>query len=253
MPPQSRNAAQSSCRAPEDQKMALSRPQKTKSTEPSVSQRSVGSANNSVAAPSSVYLAGSPLTRDLSDLSGSYVNGSVSRSPKNAAVPAHIFDPNSFKGPWRHAYVLSQPPPPVPINAPSKDNKSDSMDLIFMSQNDGVEIVDQLDKGGIVFSAAVPQVRHNRVPIVILLMDTARKIYELMQLWVDKSEDSVRDVVHTLQQAIPESWKQDYDGLFQMRGNKFSQLIHILRLEKYDVQPREIWIAKPWSMTAKVT
>ena len=84
-------------------------------------------------------------------------------------------------------------------------------------------------------------------------MDGGKHSYELMQIWVDRSTDSVRDVVQSLQQSIPEKWKQDYDGIFQVRGNRFTQLIHILGLGKYDVQPNELLIAKPWSMTAKVT
>jgi hypothetical protein len=48
-------------------------------------------------------------------------------------------------------------------------------------------------------------------------------------------------------------WKQNYDGLVQVRGTHFTQLINIIRVGKYDIQPHEILIAKPWGMTAKMT
>jgi hypothetical protein len=38
-----------------------------------------------------------------------------------------------------------------------------------------------------------------------------------------------------------------------VRGHRFTQLINIIRLVKYDVQPHEVLVAKPWGMTAKVT
>ena len=84
-------------------------------------------------------------------------------------------------------------------------------------------------------------------------MHPSQKTYEIMQLWADRSTDSVRDVVNTMHQSIPMKWKQAYDGIFQMRGNKLTQLIHILSLEKYEIQPHEILVAKPWSMPSNVT
>ena len=95
--------------------------------------------------------------------------------------------------------------------------------------------------------------KHNRVPLMILLMDPPKQSYELMQIWVDYEMDSVRDLVQILQHKLPFKWKQAYDGLFQVRGNRFTQLIHIIRLARYDMQPYEILIAKPWSMAAKTT
>jgi hypothetical protein len=76
-----------------------------------------------------------------------------------------------------------------------------------------------------------------------------------MQIWVDVEVDTVRDVLHSIQHSLydKEEWRQDYDGLFQVRNNHFSQLIHILNLSKYGVQPHELWVAKPWSMSAKTT
>lgn len=99
---------------------------------------------------------------------------------------------------------------------------------------------------------------HVRIPLVILLMDPNRKVYELLQMWIDNKNDTVRSIVHTIQKTISLtmselSWRQDYDGVFQVRNNHFSQLIHVLTASKYDVQPYELWVAKPWSMSAKAT
>jgi hypothetical protein len=79
------------------------------------------------------------------------------------------------------------------------------------------------------------------------------KLYELAQLWVDQVEDSVRDVLHAIQQQLRDkpNWKTDYDGVFQVRNHSYSQLIHILDVRRYDAQPYELWVAKPWSMSAK--
>jgi hypothetical protein len=237
MPPQSRSVSPASIRTPENDIRRPYKPQKTQS----------GVSNRSGNAPSSVYLASAPLTRDLSDLSGSYANGNAPIGAKGLSVPGHIYDQASFKGPWQHSYVLSATAPTVAANMDSKT--ADAM--IFVENND-IEVVELLEKSG---ENGIPLFadQNHRIPVVLVLMNPDKKGYELMQLWVDKSMDSVRDVVHTLQQKIPDPWKTAYDGVFQMRGNKFSQLIHILKLEKYDVRPHEIWIAKPWSMTSKMT
>ena len=213
------------------------------------SQKSTGSANNSSAAPNSVYLAGScNLSRDLSDLSGSYANG-TNRSREG--VPRHIYDHQaSFKGPWRQAYTLSQVPPNQKENWAFKKDAT-----ILVSQNDVVEIVDNpiLKEEGVAAAAATWPNGHSRIPVLFLLIDPPTHSYELMQVWVDRSTDSISDLVSCMRQSIPGKWKQSYDGLFQVRGLRFTQLIHILRLLKYDVQPHEILIAKPRTMTAKVT
>jgi hypothetical protein len=226
-----------------------------------IDNKSAGSA--SVAAPSSVYLAGPPLSRELSDLSGSYVNGSSSRRGGSSNVPAQIFDQAFFnKGPWRQGYVLSQFPHSAALRPKSEHIISqNNTATVFVSHNDsdGVEIINDLISGELNLLTAAggggieEKETSHRFPIIVLLMDTSKKSYELMQIWVDKSTDSVRDVVQTMHHSIPDKWKLDYDGIFQMRGNRFTQLINILSLEKYDAQPYELWIAKPWSMTAKVT
>jgi hypothetical protein len=235
--------------------------------------------DDSAAAPSSVYL-GSAITlnRELSDLSGSYVNGAASRGGLNSkgtgAVPGHIYDDaNTFKGPWRHAFVLSEQPPPLVVRQqqhsangsvgsggiiPSKP-RADA--TIFVDRNDIVEVVkrqDSIDQGFGGRAMAADSLTsgesiHKRIPIMVLLMHPSQKTYEIMQLWADRSTDSVRSVVITMQQSIPMKWKQAYDGIFQMRGNKLTQLIHILSLEKYEIQPHEILVAKPWSMPSNVT
>jgi hypothetical protein len=62
-------------------------------------------------------------------------------------------------------------------------------------------------------------------------------------------------VLHAIQDQLRDkpSWKTDYDGLFQVRNHSYSQLIHILDVHRYDAQPYELWVAKPWSMSAKAT
>jgi hypothetical protein len=94
------------------------------------------------------------------------------------------------------------------------------------------------------------------MPLIILLMNVGRKTYELMQLWVDSHEDTVRDVLHAIQRHLAKtktSWRQDYDGLFSIRNHKYTQLIHLLNISKYDPKPYEVWIAKPWAMANKIT
>ena len=110
-----------------------------------------------------------------------------------------------------------------------------------------------------------PKMNHPRIPLVLILMDPHKLWYELLQLWIDTSIDTVRDILQTINKNIADHhhhqqqqqsggyWKQDYDGLFQIRNNHFSQLIHVLPAGKYDIVPGEIWICKPWSMTSKQT
>lgn len=160
---------------------------------------------------------------------------------------------------------------------------------IWVARNDVVEIFDNLQSS---LGLDRLQINNagNRIPVMILLMDPTKHTYELMQVWVDRANDSIRDLVHVLQHKLPISslsssspssaaastsssngggggsgggagaggataggWNQAYDGIFQVRGNRFTQLINIIRLVKYDVQPHEILIAKPWAMTAKMT
>ena len=125
---------------------------------------------------------------------------------------------------------------------------------IWVPRNDVVEIFDSLQSSVVGLDKLQLMVGHNRIPVMILLMDPTKHTYEIMQIWVDRSIDSIRDLVHALQHTIPvDKWRQAYDGIFQVRGQRFTQLINIIRLVKYDIQPFEVLIAKPWSMTAKVT
>jgi hypothetical protein len=120
--------------------------------------------------------------------------------------------------------------------------------MVMVDRHGVIEVVTEQDK----YTDNMMEEDHHRSPLVILLMDPGRKIYELMQLWIDVSTDTVRDVLHAVQQSLPDKWRQDYDGLFSVRNN-YNQLIHILNVSKYEVQPHEIWVAKPWSMSAKGT
>lgn len=200
---------------------------------------------NSVATPSSVYMPSSiALSRDnMSDLSG--ISGDRSSSNQ---VPGQILDPKSLLRPWSQAYSLSpKPPDKSHMSHSAQTNKNP---LIWVAENDVVEIFDDLESS---LGLDRFQIRkHDRIPIMVLLMDPCKQTYELMQIWVDRANDSIRDLVQVLQHKLPNQWKQAYDGLFQVRGNRFTQLINIIKLVKYDMQPNEILIAKPWSMAAKV-
>jgi hypothetical protein len=219
------------------------------------------------------------LSRDVSDLSG------LSGGTRASSVPGQIFDPKSFQRPWRQAYALSDSPPGSEsaamrrekygtakvdndTSSTKKDDKNARGASIWVAQNDVVEIFDNLQASfqNIILSGHEQQ--HSRIPLLILLMDPNRHVYELMQIWVDRANDSIRDLMQALQQKLQivpsdhqnqpmksslPSWKQAYDGIFQVRGQRFTQLINIIRLVKYDIQPHEILIAKPWSMNAKLT
>jgi len=217
--------------------------------------RSNGSSTPSRAStPRSLLVGGPPLTRDLSDLSGSYLNGNTApRGANPSQVPGSVYHSDqsatSYERPWRHAKILSSREP----NHPQPHNDADSAGfirkaMIVADQHGDIEIVRESDDMTI-----NTMDEHHRFPMLILLMDPGRKIYELMQLWIDPSIDTVRDVLYAVQQNLSEKWRQDYDGLFSVRGKNFNQLIHILNLSKYELQPHEIWVAKPWSMSAQGT
>jgi hypothetical protein len=204
----------------------------------------------SATTPSSVQV-GPPLTRDLSDLSGSYLNGNTAPRGSNILkVPGSVYQSDqsatSYERPWRLAKLLSSREPmhpqPHDVSARLPRNERVMVDRqgvveVVRAQHDCMNMMEE---------------DHHRSPLVILLMDPGKKIYELMQLWIDTSTDTVRDVLHAVQHGLSEKWRQDYDGLFSVRNN-YNQLIHILNVSKYEVQPHEIWVAKPWSMSAKGT
>ena len=204
-------------------------------------------------APRSVYLAPEQLIPDdVSDLSGSYVGG---LSSGRSSVPRTIYQEASANGPWRQAYVASRLPPPRTttfIFPPSMARGRSG--LTARSNTDGsVEMISANLDGGPMELPNFQQENHNRIPVTVLLMDGSKRTYELLQIWIDRSVDSVRSVVQAIQNGIPaEKWKTAYDGVFQVRGNRFTQLIHILQLSKYDIRPNEVLIAKPSSMSSKV-
>ena len=248
--------------------------------------------------PSSVLINGHSLTRDLSDLSGSYYAATASNP--NKKIPRNVY-PNeggaaaaaSKQKPWRKARVLSsrrpqhpQPPADCGDSFSFGVRKRHQQEVLLTNSAEGDGDIETTmlqrtteaisansgsssttSSSSMLYSPALMlasdsalsdadsrQQHHCRSPLLLLLMDPGRKIYELMHLWVDVSTDTVRDVLHAIQQSLGESrWRLDYDGLFQVRNNHFSQLIHILNISKYDVQPYELWVAKPWSMAAKHT
>ena len=285
------------------------------------SNSSTGSGSTANAPSSVMCVPASPLTRDLSDLSGSYMNGNTNprrmlhHSNSNFSTDGSSHHPPGF---WHQAHILSSPCPAVrePQNVSSSPSRprapAEAPALIVVERNGVIELVkksltddddnNEMDKNNItgegdehgivrqsselkesdllssmeeniMFLAhatpppsinSVDQQQHQqqhdslladensaRIPILILLLDPGRKQYEIMQLWVDLQTDLVRDVLHTLQRKLSDKWRQDYDGLFQMRGSNYCQLLHILDIAKYDVRPRELLVAKPWSMAAR--
>lgn len=175
----------------------------------------------------------------LSDLTGSYKHGRTGGDGQKSTTP------------WTHAKILSKPPKhpqphrddcSVSIATPRKQHKAQ------VDPEAGVEL----------YMPGSPPRRSSEeaaavlVPIVILIMDPQQKTYELSQQWIDPVHDTVRDCLHSLQKGL-HGWPQDYDGLFSVRNNHFNQLIHILNVSRYDVEPYEVWIAKPWAMAAQAT
>jgi hypothetical protein len=218
------------------------------------------------------------LTRELSDLSGSYLNGTTSNGPGGQTkIPGNVYPSDqsatSYQRPWRHAQVLNsnrtpqhpQPPTNDEMSVGAAINRRNNLDGTLLSDVNLADITNKNDiesmqtmiesvaQSALASFAPNASAKHLRTPLIILLMDPGRKIYELMQLWVDPENDSVRSIVQALQQNLNDNWRQDYDGIFQVRNNHFSQLIHVLSAAKYDVQPFELWVAKPWSMSAKST
>lgn len=202
--------------------------------------------------PRSVYLAPHALTREISDLSGSHANGVTNRSLKGSDLGSVLGEHTPGNRPWHHAHVLSISPPMTRKDGQSSTQSTEGNPTIVLGANQSVELIDAKGKGSVLVNTLGSQ-GHNRIPVNVLLMDGIKHRYEILQIWIDRSIDSVGDVSQAIQQGIPESWKLAYDGIFQVRGNRFTQLIHILRLAKYDIQPNEVLIAKPWSVPARVT
>jgi hypothetical protein len=218
-------------------------------------QRTVGSGSSSGTSnrstPSSVLVGSVPLSRDLSDLTGSYHHGVTDKASQAKAIPRLIYNDDcssvsSLQKSWRQAYVLSNPSPDTILS--DLANVTDAKQpRIFLEENDSVELVRQCTNKPTLYKFSDSP----RIPLLVLLMDTARKSYEILRIFVDSETDNVRDVLQSVRQNLPDQWKQDYDGLLQIRSGVASQLIHCLSVQHYDVQPFECWIAKPWSASAK--
>lgn len=215
-------------------------------------------------APSSVVLEnGVPLVRDLSDLSGSYLGGNTAPRKTGSSVPKNVYQSDqsntSYERPWRQARILSSVEPvhpQPPVDCGDSVGLLEKQGAVVMTRNGVIEVIHpheaevSKDTPFVPADDEEPQLRQ---PILLLLMDPGRKMYELMQLWINVTDDTVRDVLHAIQLNLGDKWRQDYDGLFQVRNQTFNQLIHILDVSKYDVQPFEVWVAKPWAMAAKAT
>jgi hypothetical protein len=226
-----------------------------------------GSSNSVFGAPSSVHCSSLLLHRtnsshrdDMSDLSGSYHHAA-------AVVPT-----GDDAGPWRHAPRTRLPAHPQPHGDHDESsfhnrrgytsgNLCRVLPLLLDDQAGGsieVEALQSLHNQQ--QQQQQQQFQHQsqqedaaaRIPAIMLLMDPQRKKYEVMQLWMDPNLDTIREIIQAISRNLGD-WKQDYDGLFQVRNNHFSQLIHVLSAGRYDILPLEVWVAKPWSMSAKVT
>ena len=230
-------------------------------------ERSITSATSGNSRPSSVVLrSAEPLSRDLSDLSGSYLNGNTRPRSSAAAATVHSdHSATSYQRPWRQGKILSAREPTHP--QPRHDDDSVGAvrkTSVLVDRRGVVEVVDpaqrkkslpSLEQLSLNSSGSSIEVENYRVPLILLLIDPGRKIYELMQLWVDAGVDTVRDVLQALQQNLADKWRQDYDGIFQVVSRQdrmeVDQLIHVLPIANYDVKPHEVWVAKPWAMSAK--
>lgn len=260
------------------------------------------------------------LTRELSDLSGSYYNGPSSSTSRGVGGAPVLVSPGAVASSWRQAQVLSSsrlPQHPQPYN---DDNDGSSVGMrkqlaigqkkkasaaaaasnpshqhhhhypssllknsAIVERGEVIEVcIHETAAASIDESLAAststatnnntttvhhPQSAGSRTPLLILLMDPHRKVYELAQVWMDRGTDTVREILSTVNRNLEPTacapnnkssgkspqWKQDYDGLFQVRNNHFSQLIHVLPVAKYNVVPGEVWVGKPWSMSAKQT
>lgn len=240
---------------PDGRLVAKKRPPRTTPKKWLSDNRSLASADSSADTPTSVNIgAASVVSHDLSDLSGSYLNGTnVGRASALDRTTSYLSDQSatSYQRPWRLAKILSSrepshPQPPEDCN----DSVGFFRERLLFGPQGLVEIV---PRDGDSTDTGTSSNNCDSQPVVILLMDPGRKVYELMQIWINMESDSVRDVLHAVQLGLSNRWRQDYDGLFQTRNNSFSQLINILNVSKYDVQPMELWVAKPWAMPSKAT
>jgi hypothetical protein len=222
----------------------------------SKAQRTAGSAasgsKSNRSTPRSVVLGSVTLSRDLSDLSGSYYHGTHVPSAGQKTVPRHIYRDDgstisSLQKSWMQAYVISTPSPDTILND-LMDANDITKPCIFLEVNNSIELVRRgTHKAPLYAINASP-----RIPIFVLLMDTNKRTYEILRIFIDTETDNVRDVLNSIRKNLPDYWKQDYDGLLQVRSEAPSQLIHCLSVQHYDVNPYELWIAKPWSMSAKI-
>lgn len=261
----------------------------------SSARRLISSSNDSTATPSSVHLLhhddnaatatatttavqAYSLTRDLSDLSGSYYNGiSAGRSGVSVVPHSNNSNNNNNTTTWRHAKVLSSsrlPLHPQPHtddessvgmrgnnNNNNNNNSKRCLSSAIVDRGEVIEVCVRDTAAAASMVDTFTTTNNNkdkapgRTPLIVLLMDPNRRLYELLQLWMDSRTDTVRDVLQTVNRNLDTSaWKQDYDGLFQVRNNHFSQLINVLQAGKtYHVVAGEVWVAKPWSMSAKQT
>jgi hypothetical protein len=134
---------------------------------------SSGTSNRST--PSSVLVGSVPLSRDLSDLTGSYHHGVTDKASQAKAIPRLIYNDDcssvsSLQKSWRQAYVLSNPSPDTILSDLASVNDA-KQPRIFLEENDSVELVRQCTSKPTFYKFSDSP----RIPLLVLLMDTARK------------------------------------------------------------------------------
>ena len=116
--------------------------------------KGVLSSNSSIAsAPNSVTgmcVPASPLARELSDLSGSYMNGNTApRGGMNRSFGNSVCSEEPVQGFWRQAHILSTPCPkehPQAPPSPKKDKEASA--LIVVERNGVIELVKKAKEEG---------------------------------------------------------------------------------------------------------
>ena len=107
--------------------------------------------------------------------------------------------------------------------------------------------------------------------IIIVLMYPKKKFYKIMILYIDSNLTiTIGCILYKVQQQLLVSdsyncWREDYDGIYQLCCNrnlsktnnccnnesKFCQMINVLDIQKYDLYPYKIYVAKPWAMSSE--
>ena len=122
---------------------------------------------------SAVLVSGYPITRDLSDLSGSYLNGNT--APRRTPIEDGQSD-TSHQRAWRLAGICSKAPQHPQPNPDCNDSVGvKNVSLLDSSSSSGTSRVASSDS----------------IPVNVLLMDPGRKLYELYCVHIDMRSTTV--------------------------------------------------------------